>query len=68
MVLKCEYCKIKKISTLFSFSCKCELKKLCEICKYPETHFCKFDYKEESRNIITKANPKIESNRLMHKI
>jgi hypothetical protein len=68
MALKCEYCKIKKISTLFFFSCKCKLKNLCELCKYPENHFCNFDYNEESRNIITKANPKIESNTLIHKI
>lgn len=60
MVLKCEYCKVKKISTLFSFSCKCELKKLCEICKHPENHFCNFDYKNEGRIMLTKTNPKIE--------
>ena len=68
MVLKCEYCKIKKISTLFSFSCKCKLKNLCELCIYPENHSCNFDYKEEGRNMLNKINPKIESNRLTYKI
>ena len=68
MVLKCEYCKIKKISTLFSFSCKCEFKKLCEGCRYSENHSCVFDYKNEGRNILIKTNPKIEADKLTEKI
>lgn len=65
MVQKCEACKIKKISGLFSFSCKCEYKILCANCRYPENHSCKFDFKKESMNELIKQNPKIESIKLI---
>jgi AN1-type zinc finger and ubiquitin domain-containing protein 1 len=59
MVQKCEYCKIKKISTTFSFSCKCSYKSLCPDCRIPEKHACTFDYKAEGRKLLDTQNPRI---------
>ena len=64
MVLKCLFCKIKKISSLFSFSCKCGLKNLCEYCKMPEDHKCSFDFLKESRDKILKDNPNITGKKI----
>lgn len=65
MVQKCEACKIKKISGLFAFSCKCEYKILCNNCRYPENHSCKYDFRKEGVAELTKQNPKIESTKLV---
>lgn len=59
MVQKCEFCKIKKVSPVFNFSCKCGLSFLCTECRMPETHQCNFDYKEEGKKLLTIKNPKI---------
>ncbi len=59
MVQKCEACKIKKISSVFSFNCKCGLKALCDQCRYPENHKCTYDYRKEGIKLLDKQNPKI---------
>ena len=64
MVLKCLYCKKRKISSLFSYDCKCGLDKLCQYCKMPEDHQCKFDFKEEGRKKLEKDNPNIIATKL----
>lgn len=65
MVLKCEYCKNKKISSLFSHNCRCGLKQLCDNCRVAENHKCTFDYRKEGSKILTDQNPKIESQKLI---
>ena len=52
MVLKCEYCKNKKISSLFSHNCRCGLKQLCDNCRVAENHKCTFDYRKEGSKIL----------------
>jgi hypothetical protein len=68
MVQFCEACKnnnkTKKISGLFSFSCKCEYKILCQQCRYPENHNCKYDYRKEGVIELEKKNPKILGDKL----
>jgi len=64
MVQFCEACKIKKISGLISFSCKCDYKILCQNCKYPENHSCKHDFKKDGVIELDKKNPKIIGNKL----
>jgi hypothetical protein len=64
MVLKCLYCKIRKISSIFSYSCKCGLKNLCQYCKMPEDHKCTFDFINEGRTQLEKANPIVISDKL----
>ena len=64
MVLKCFYCKKRKISSLFSYSCKCKLENLCPDCKSPEDHKCTFDFREEGRKILEKNNPIILADKL----
>ncbi len=59
MVLKCLFCKIRKISSIFSYSCRCGLKNLCQYCKMPEDHRCTFDFKQDGRKQLEKANPVI---------
>ena len=64
MVLKCLYCKIRKISSIFSYSCKCGLKNLCQYCKMPEDHKCTFDFIKEGRDKLEKDNPIVISDKL----
>ena len=64
MVLKCLFCKIKKISSIFSYSCRCGLKNLCQYCKMPEDHRCTFDFKQDGRNQLEKENPVILADKL----
>jgi len=64
MVLKCLFCKIRKISSLFSYSCKCGLKNLCDCCKMPEDHQCKFDYIREAQIKLTKDMPVVIGTKL----
>lgn len=59
MVQKCQFCKIKKVSTVFHFTCKCGLDKLCTECRLPENHQCTFDFKEEGKKNLSIQNPKI---------
>lgn len=61
MVQLCECCKIKKVSILQAItnSCKCNIKYLCTICKYPDKHKCTFDYKNKFQEIIKENNQKI---------
>jgi len=60
----CDYCKIKKLSGLFSFSCKCNYKNLCSKCRYPDDHKCAFDYREQGKIELNKQNPKIKGEQL----
>jgi len=60
MVQKCESCKIKKVSSLFLFSCKCGFTSLCAECRMPEKHNCTYDFKTEGRKLLSMQNPKIE--------
>ena len=53
----CDYCKIKKLIGLFSFSC-------CGKCRYPDDHKCAFDYREQGKIELNKQNPKIKSEQL----
>ena len=59
MVQKCEYCKIKKVNTLLAFPCKCGLKYLCDLCRFPEEHKCTFDFKKEGIERLKKDNEKV---------
>ena len=68
MVQKCEACKKNKVSTLLAIPCKCEYKSLCAICRPPENHAFKFDYRQAAQNELKKQNPKIESNNNFVKI
>ena len=64
MVQKCDFCKKNKVNSLIPFACKCELKKLCSTCRYPNDHNCTFDFREESRKDLEKNNPKIIGDKL----
>ena len=65
MTHRCNNCK-KKVP-LISFECKCQFKTLCSNCKLPEYHSCKSieEFKKEAREIITKNNPVIVSDKLI---
>lgn len=52
---KCYKCNKSKMIII---KCKCE-RNFCIKCKLPETHKCKFDYKNEARENILKKNPKV---------
>ena len=56
--MKCKYCK-KKLN-LINFKCKCN-NYYCIKHQLPHNHNCQFDYKKESKNLILKNNPKINS-------
>ncbi len=58
---KCEFCKIKKVSPIISYSCRCAYTMLCANCRHPEKHNCSFDFKEYQKNILLNDNPKIVS-------
>lgn len=64
MVQKCEFCKNKKVSTMFAFGCKCGLKLLCEKCRYPDEHKCTFDFRKEGKEQLEKTNPKVVEDKL----
>ena len=49
MVSKCIHCNIRKIGLTTTFECRCKLKKLCSICRYPENHNCSYNYRDEGR-------------------
>lgn len=51
---KCQMCK-KKIG-LTGFECRCG-KLFCSLHRYADAHNCTFDYKEDGREKIRKANP-----------
>lgn len=38
---------------------------MCLACRYPEDHECKYDYKEEGKEILTKQNPLITGDKLV---
>jgi AN1-type zinc finger and ubiquitin domain-containing protein 1 len=53
----CSYCNKKKVS-LIPFTCKCNPEyKLCNKCRMPESHSCKYDFKTEQRKQLEKDNP-----------
>ena len=57
---RCEHCKRK---TLLKVTCKCKLI-VCFDCRHPEFHKCTFDYHTESKELLTKSNPAIVSEKL----
>ena len=59
----CEYCKLKKLSTVY-FNCKCGYTKLCTKCRDAESHGCKYDYRKNGKNIIIKNNPIIINSKI----
>ncbi|KAK4770643.1 hypothetical protein SAY87_031175 [Trapa incisa] len=59
---RCEICK-KKVG-LLGFICKCEEGWFCGEHRYPESHGCTYDYKEEGREMITLKNPVVKGEKL----
>ncbi|KAK4770649.1 hypothetical protein SAY87_031181 [Trapa incisa] len=59
---RCEICK-KKVG-LLGFICKCEKGWFCREHRYPESHGCTYDYKEEGREMITLKNPVVKGEKL----
>lgn len=69
MVLKCNFCKVEKVSSILAFNCdKCKLEKLCNKCRMPEDHKCQFNFKEEGRKMLEKQNPKVVVDNLKERI
>ncbi len=62
--LRCLICN-KKIR-LTDIKCKCGIF-YCVYHKYPDQHNCKFDYKQEGRELLDKLNPKIIFNKISSK-
>ena len=56
LIKKCFCCGKRKRVILLK--CRCE-KIFCSSHLLPENHECKFDYKEHSKNLLEKSNPKI---------
>jgi len=61
---RCLTCR-KKVG-IYGFLCKCE-GYYCTVHRYPETHECLFDYKNEGKMKIIKDNPIIKAAKI-HKI
>ncbi|KAK4786669.1 hypothetical protein SAY86_010502 [Trapa natans] len=59
---RCGVCK-KKVG-LMGFNFKCEEGPFCGEQRYPESHDCTFDYKEEGRESISKNNPVVKGEKM----
>ena len=59
---RCAECN-KKLG-LVDFKCKCS-NTYCMKCKMPEDHKCSFDYKKESKEILTNKLEKIENEKVI---
>ena len=46
----------KKLNITNGFPCRCQ-RVFCAKHRHPELHACTFDYKEEGRRLLEKANP-----------
>ena len=46
----------KKLNITNGFPCRCQ-RVFCAKHRHPELHACTFDYKEEGRKLLEKANP-----------
>ena len=57
-MISCEHCNTK-MKGLINYKCKCDYKILCNKCRLPETHNCKYDFKLEGKTILKNNNPKI---------
>jgi hypothetical protein len=69
MVLKCNFCKYEKVSSILAFNCdKCKLEKLCNKCRMPEDHKCQFNFREEGRKILEKQNLKVIAHSMKEKL
>lgn len=60
---RCENCN-KKLGIIV-YNCKCNMKKLCAKCKYPENHNCTFDFVKEAQEKLKKNNPAIKFDKLV---
>jgi hypothetical protein len=60
----CEFCNKKKVN-IIPYKCKCGLQRLCTICRYPESHECKYDFKKEGKLFIQKNSNKYNRNFLI---
>ena len=58
---KCFNCN-KKLK-LINFTCKCD-KIFCINCKFPEVHYCTFNYKIQQQNKLENDNPVITPDKL----
>jgi len=58
---RCSHCN-KKIG-LITFECKCN-EHFCTKCRYPETHLCKFDYKEYGKDLLKKELVKVAAKKI----
>jgi hypothetical protein len=65
MVSKCEHCKTRKISLATTFECRCELKKLCMTCRYPEAHNCSYDFRVDGKEQLEKTNPLVVKEKIL---
>lgn len=65
MVSKCIHCKTRKISLTTTFECRCELKQLCMICRYPEAHNCSYDFREDGKKELEKNNPVVVKEKII---
>ena len=61
---RCASC-YKKLQLALTFTCKCGLT-LCSIHRYPESHECTYDFKQEQRKNLEKSNPKIVASKIDH--
>ncbi|KAF7694568.1 Zinc finger A20 and AN1 domain-containing stress-associated protein 1 [Cucumispora dikerogammari] len=59
---KCNVCS-KKLLITKQFKCVCG-KEFCRIHKFPESHFCNFDFKADARKKLESENPLIRIKKL----
>ena len=60
---RCYICNIKV--GLLGFQCKCDkIKLFCSLHRYSIDHNCDFDFKEHSKKILEKNNPKIIADKI----
>jgi len=59
---RCGACS-KKLTLAGTYSCRCS-GDFCGKCRYAESHNCTFDYKSQGKELLSKANPKVEADKL----
>ncbi|KAL2321617.1 hypothetical protein Fmac_025996 [Flemingia macrophylla] len=65
-VINCCACCNKKVG-LMGFLCKCG-RTFCGKHRYPEEHQCTYDFKAAGKEEISKANPVVKPDKLIHRI
>ncbi len=58
----CNFCQKK--TGIVSYTCKCTFQNLCMKCRLPENHSCKFDFKKDGREQLSKQMPLIVNSKI----